>query len=779
MKHITGHRRIALRTMAVGVIVLLLLLALDLAFPPPLPDTSGGASLVVARDGRPLRAFADAGGVWRHPVAIEQVSPRYLEALIGYEDRRFRWHPGVDPIALLRAAGQALWHGRVVSGGSTLSMQVARILEPHARTPMGKLRQALRALQLERRLSKDEILTLYLNHAPFGGPIEGVEAASRAYLGKPAAQLSHAEAALLAVLPQAPSRLRPDRHPQRAQAARDKVLARLAEHGIWSPDVIDEARDEPVVARQLVAPMLAPLLAERLRQAAPGASLLASTIDAELQAQVEARVEAWAQRLPPRSSVAVLVVENAGMEARAYVGSARFGEAESNGHVDMVRAFRSPGSTLKPFLYGLALEQGLIHSESLLIDAPQSFDGYRPGNFDNRFRGPVSASEALQASLNVPAVALLQAVGPERFAARLAHAGLPLRLPRGARPNLAMVLGGTEARLEDLVAAFAALQRGGLAAPVRLQADQPLDERRLLSEGAAWIVREILAGTPRPGEAGGRFERSGRSGVAFKTGTSYGFRDAWAVGAGARVTVGVWVGRPDGTPLPGHYGAVSALPLLLALFDGLPSALRGEPGPRPDAVESREICWPLGLAADETPEALCRRLREAWVLDRTLPPTLLPGDDPRPLRLAFRIDPASDKRLSPGCREHSGELRELARWPLLAEPWLSAGERRATQPPALAAGCSEPTELLAALRIEGIEEGAVLAPAPPRREPPRLRLRAQGSDARVHWLLDGQLVGETQGRSTLELRLDSAGNRRLVAMDEAGRHASIGFRVLP
>jgi penicillin-binding protein 1C len=776
----SGGLRVLGRWLLLALAPLLLLLGLDHLFPPPLPEAgTGGASLVVARDGRPLRAFADAHGVWRHPVELGDVSPRYLEALITYEDRRFRWHAGVDPIALLRASGQALWHGRIVSGGSTLTMQVARIIDPQPRSLAGKLRQALRALQLEWRLSKDEILTLYVNHAPFGGPIEGVEAASRAYLGKPSARLSHAEAALLAVLPQAPSRLRPDRHPERARAARDKVLQRLADQGRWPEERLREAADEPVVARRLEAPMLAPLLAERLRAAEPRNSLIESTLDADLQAQVEAQVEAWVQRLPPRTSAAVLVVSNESLEVLAYIGSARFGEAESSGHIDMVRAFRSPGSTLKPFLYGMALEHGLIHSESLLVDAPQDFDGYRPGNFDQRFRGPVSASEALQASLNVPAVALLQAVGPERFAARLAHAGLPLRLPRGAQPNLAMILGGTEVRLEDLVAAFAALMRGGEASTLRLRSNDGSEARRLLSPGAAWIVRDMLAGTPRPGEAGGRFDRSQRAALAYKTGTSYGFRDAWAVGGTAGATLGVWVGRPDGTPLPGQYGAITALPLLLALVDGLPSALRRGDLPRPDSVEAHGVCWPLGLAAEETPAALCQRSREAWVLDRTLPPTLLPVGDTRPLRLAYRVD-AAGRRLSPGCRpDEAGELRELARWPVLLEPWLAPAERRASRPPPLAPGCTEHLELLPALRIEGVLEGSVLAPAPPRNEPPNPRLRAIGSTQRVHWLLNGELVGETQGASWISLRLERAGNHRLVALDAQGRYAELGVRVMP
>ena len=355
--------------------MLLTLLALDFAFPPPLPKARDTSTLVVARDGTPLRAFADRDGVWRYPAAPESVSPLYLQALLNYEDRWFWRHPGVNPWALLRAGGQWMQRGRIVSGGSTLTMQVARILDRHSRTPWGKLKQLLRALQLEAHLSKREILTLYLERAPFGGTIEGVEAASWAYLGKPASQLSQAEAALLAVLPQSPSRLRPDRHPEAAQAARDKVLARMAKLGVWSEQDVRDARIEPVVARSLQPPLQAALLAERLRQAQPREARIESTLDVELQRTLEERVSAYFSALPERTSAALLVVDNASMEARAYVGSVAFGDKARLGHVDMVRAWRSPGSTLKPFLYGLALDDGLIHSESLLIDAPQSFGG--------------------------------------------------------------------------------------------------------------------------------------------------------------------------------------------------------------------------------------------------------------------------------------------------------------------------------------------------------------------------------------------------------------------
>src|SRR4051812_2140909 len=455
------------RCVAFALASLAIVLLLDRLFPIPLPDPTSGSTVVLARDGTPLRAFPDSDGVWRYPTRIDDVSPLYIEALLTYEDRWFYHHGGINPLALARAFGQWIVHRRLVSGGSTLTMQVARILDGTPHSAAGKLRQMLRAVQLEAHLSKREILTLYLDRAPFGGTIEGVEAASWAYLGKPAARLSHAEAAMLAVLPQAPSRLRPDREPNAARAARDKVLDRMATLGVWTKAEIDDARIESVAARTLQQPLSAALLAERLHEERPQSRRITTTIDAELQRALEARVTDYLARLPDRTSAALLVVDNSTLEARAYIGSAAFGDEARLGHVDMVRAWRSPGSTLKPFLYGLALDDGLIDSESLLVDAPQSFGTYRPGNFDMAYNGPVGAAEALRLSLNVPAVDLLDRVGPARFAARLANAGLGMRLPRGVAPNLSVILGGVGVRMEDLAGAYVALNRDGVGGRVR------------------------------------------------------------------------------------------------------------------------------------------------------------------------------------------------------------------------------------------------------------------------------------------------------------------------
>ncbi|MGQ0798481.1 MAG: penicillin-binding protein 1C [Pseudomarimonas sp.] len=775
--------RPAARTIgAFAVTLVALALILDRMFPLPLPNLNrDAATVVLARDGEPLRAFADARGVWRYPLTVSEVPSDYLQALLHFEDRRFRHHVGIDPLALLRASWQAIRYRRIVSGASTLTMQVARLIDPTPRSLLGKLRQALRALQLEWHLDKDQILALYVNYAPFGGTLEGAQAASYGYFGKPLARISAAEAALLAVLPQAPSRLRPDRHADAARRARDKVLDRLAVHQIWDARKIAEAREEPVIARQLRPPVIAALAAQRLRDSFPNQRRIQSTLDAELQRRLEERVGAWVATLPPRSSAAVLVADTRTLEIRAYVGAGRFADGERFGHLDMVTAWRSPGSTLKPFLYGLAIDDGLIHSRSLLVDAPQEFDGYMPGNFDGRYRGPVDATRALQQSLNVPAVALLQALGPERFAARLAHAGLPLRLPAGARPNLAMILGGTEARLEDLVAAFASLQSDGITAPLRLTPDNDATPRTLLSAGAAWIVRDILHNAPRPGEAADRFDTSSRPALAWKTGTSYGFRDAWAIGSSAGASIGVWVGRPDGTPSPGHYGAISALPLLLAIADSLPRELRADPSPRPQNVSTREICWPLGRDAIETQSAHCARKLEAVVLDASLPPTLARKDeatlDPY---LRYQRDRQTGLRVNQACREeHTRELIQIARWPTLTQPWLSQSERESQRLPPLASDCSESATPSAQLRITGAIDGSRIRRPSNSERPLQLELRALGAQGEVRWLANGKLVGQTERNAVLHLAIGQPGPLVMLALDARGAYGRVAVEVVP
>ncbi|CAM0997190.1 penicillin-binding protein 1C [Rhodanobacter sp. Root179] len=770
-----------LRAVLITVGVLLLVaFALDRLFPLHLPAPDTGSTVVLARDGTPLRAFADSDGVWRYPTTAKQVSPLYLQALLTYEDRWFYRHPGVNPYALLRGFAGGILHGHIVSGGSTLTMQVARIIEPIPHTFRGKLVQIFRALQLEAHLSKAQILDLYLNHAPFGGPIEGVEAASWAYLGKPATRLSHAEAALLAVLPQSPSRLRPDRRPQAARAARDKVLRRMRDLGVWSAAEVRDAAIEPVVARSLRAPLSAALLAERLQRQQPTLRRITSTIDANLQRAAEDRVGAYLSRLPPHTSAALLVVDNATLETRIYVGTSDFANPQRHGYIDMVAAPRSPGSTLKPFLYGLALDDGLINSESLLVDAPQDFGGYKPGNFDEAFSGPVSAAEALQRSLNVPAVDVLDRVGPSRFVARLAAGGVDLGLPAGAQPNLSIILGGASTRLENLVGAYTAFANGGIAGMPRYTADQPAHQRRLLSPGAAWIVRDILAHNPADVEGAplaGAINR--HASVAWKTGTSYGYRDAWSIGVTDRWTIGVWIGRPDGTPSPGQYGAVTALPLLFQIADMLPSR-GGHVAAQPASVSQREICWPLGGALESTAPALCRQHRTAWLLDDALPPTFAErglGAWSAGL-ITLRVD-GRGHRLSGACHAPHEQTVQLARWPALATPWLSRDDRESSALPPLAPGCAADSLGSAnPIRISGLGDGVTLRQAPNSDQPLRINLRALGAQGPVQWLLNGRLQGRSEAAEPMSIDLPQSGDQRVTALAGDGAFATIRFQVL-
>jgi penicillin-binding protein 1C len=751
----------------------------DRIWPLPLPKDDL-ARVVLAEDGTPLWRFADANGVWRYPVRTDEVSPYYLDALLTYEDRWFYSHPGVNPMALVRAAWQNLTGGRVLSGGSTLSMQVARLLDPHSRTWHGKLRQLWRTAQLEWHLSKQQILTLYLNRAPFGGTLQGVAAASWAYLGKSPQHLTHAEAALLAVLPQAPSRLRPDRHAARAQAARDKVLQRLAQFQVWPQSAVDEALQEPLLLAPRLEPSLAPLLARRLNRP-DSPPLIRTTLDANLQRRLEDLLLGWRARLPEHTSAAILVVEEQTMAVRAYLGSVDINDARRFGHVDMISAMRSPGSTLKPFLYGMALDAGLIHSESLLQDVPRRYGDYRPGNFSMGFSGAVSASTALATSLNLPAVQLLEAYGPKRFAAEMRIGGMPLTLPALAEPNLALILGGAGSRLEDLVSGYSAFARGGKSASLRLQPDDELRERPLLSPGSAWIVRRILSGQARP-DRDPRAELVQRPVLAWKTGTSYGFRDAWAIGVGPRYLIGIWIGRPDGTPVPGQFGLASAAPLMLQVHDVLINrdsqrGISAPVQPVPLNVGVAAICWPLGQPMSRS-DPNCRRQRFAWTLDGTTPPTLQAADQPLGVGLLEKVW-VNAKGLRVDAKCPGAQARDIALWPAPLEPWLPRIERREARLPANDPECPGPALAAGApLSIVGVREGDRLRRPAASQELLRLKLSALGGSGRRWWFVNGEPLGESANQDSINASFERLGPYQLSVLDEGGQTARVEFSVI-
>ncbi len=563
---------------AIGAVVALVLL--DRLFPPDLTRYRDTSVLVVDRDGVLLRPFTTKDGMWRLAAGTGEVDQSYLAMLTAIEDHRFYHHPGVDPLALARASWQMLRVGHVVSGGSTLTMQVARLLMPHRHNLIGKVDDIVRALQLEERFSKDEILSMYLTLAPFGGNIEGVRAASLIYFDREPARLSTAESALLVALPQRPTQLRPDRFPDRSRQAELKILRRLGEREILSSTDLAEAEEALPHLERHALPFLAPHLGDRLKYAGRP---VRTTIDATLQRaseQLAARELPW---FGDAANMAAVVVDNRDGSVLAYLGGGRY--FDTNGQVDLAQARRSPGSTLKPFIYGTAFDDLIVLPDTMIEDRPMRFADYAPQNFDRWFHGDVTVREALQQSYNLPAIELLDRIGPARLAAKLRQAGAVLTFPsRQGTPGLPLALGGVGISLADLTMLYAGIAHGGEVRALRYLANEPNGAPApIMERRGAWLVTNILRDSPLPnGLAVPVLSRSERP-IAYKTGTSYGFRDAWAIGFTPSYTVGVWVGRVEGTPRPGSYGRNTAAPLLFKLFDLLPAETR-EPKAPPDGV---------------------------------------------------------------------------------------------------------------------------------------------------------------------------------------------------
>lgn len=519
------------------------------------------------RNGDLLRAYPASDGRWRMVTSLANVDPEFIRLLVRYEDKRFFRHNGVDFAALVRASVQALIHGEIVSGGSTLTMQVARLLEESGTGAWpGKLRQMRLAWALERRLSKQDILSLYLARAPYGGNIEGLRAASIAYYAKEPRRLTPAQSALLVALPQAPEARRPDRHPERARTARDRVLKRLKAARALPQDT---SLEQPFTAKRRPFPQLAPHLADRLRQT-HGQNIVATTLDRSLQNQVENMARRAVLRDDQGLSIAIMVADHNSGEILASVGSAGYANDGRGGFNDMTQAKRSPGSTLKPVIYGMGFDQGLIHPETLISDRPTQFGTYAPQNFDGLFRGQIRVRQALQDSLNLPVVSLLDRLGPSNLLLKLRQTGAQPKLP-GGQPGLAIALGGLGLSLEELVQLYAVLAQRRYPRTLTAVPDANATPRNpILSARASWYVTDILREVPRPVLAS-------RKNVAFKTGTSYGHRDAWAIGYDGRHVVGVWMGRADGTSVPGAFGGELAAPILFQVFerispDGTPLA---------------------------------------------------------------------------------------------------------------------------------------------------------------------------------------------------------------
>lgn len=589
-------RRFAiLAGVAVGIAAIAVggLWALDRAYPPPLPEKLAVSAEVLDRDGALLRAFATRDGYWRLPVSLDQVDKNFVDMLVAYEDKRFWDHEGIDPLALGRAATQLAGNRRIVSGGSTLSMQLARLIEPRESRSVGsKLKQMLRALQIEQRLTKRQILELYLTLAPYGGNLEGVRAASLAYFGKEPRRLTVSEAALLVALPQLPERRRPDKNSKIAQAARDRVLNRMVSAGLIGEREARRAALDDVTGLRRPLPAFAAHTANTLLRKAEAGAPLKLTLRKSVQEGLEAVAREAAGRLGPKLSVAMVLADSRTGDILGSVGSASFFDSSRAGWIDMTRIVRSPGSTLKPFIYGLAFEQGMVAQETMIEDSPADFAGYRPKNFDMGYQGDVSIRQALQLSLNVPAIRILDAVGPARLTARFRQAGVSPVLPLNQPPGLAIGLGGVGTSLRDLVQLYTGLANGGKVHPLRDGTEAvPVagSATTILDEQANWQITDILAGVRPP-------EGAPQRGIAYKTGTSYGYRDAWAIGFDGRYVLGVWVGRADASAVPGLSGYVSAAPILFEGFVRSSLAAVALPSQPAGVLRPRREDLPITLA---------------------------------------------------------------------------------------------------------------------------------------------------------------------------------------
>lgn len=577
------------RRWALGLFFILSLgFSLNLLCPPPVKQAQQVSSVVNDTAGRMLSSFTVEGGTWRLPAELNSIDPRFIERLIVIEDKRFYLHSGVDFPAIVRAMKSWQREGQAVSGASTLTMQLIRQLEPRPRTLRSKFIEMIRALQIELWMSKDEILEAYLTHVSYGGNIEGVEAAARLYFGKSPEFLTDGEIALLISLPQAPEARRPDRRHEAAFVGRNIILDKLGAAGVMQDNAVSEAKNSPVLSTRNAMPDMAWITSNGLAQQRDG--LIGSTLETDMQIRLEALVKAYISDLPDAVNTAIIIVENETMAVRAHIASAD--RTRPGGWIDMTARSRSPGSTLKPFIYGLAMDDGLVSSSSVAFDAPTRFGAYRPENFDRRYHGNVRVHEALRHSLNVPAVAALDLIGGERFEQSLIAAGANIsRTGNGSdKAGLALALGGAGMSVNDVALLYAALANEGMAKPLRWFENDKTENIPfpLLNPQSAREITRILAHAPTPDGRMPSWLREGGASIAYKTGTSYGFRDAWAAGYTDKYTVVVWVGRPDGAPRIGATGRLAAAPLLFDIFESLPTQSSG-------SVYVRDEVAPAGL----------------------------------------------------------------------------------------------------------------------------------------------------------------------------------------
>jgi penicillin-binding protein 1C len=743
-----------------------------LAYAVPLPSRAAGWSTIVTyRDGAPAYAFLAPDDKWRLPVTLDQIDPKLVDGLIALEDKRFWDHHGVDPIAIARAAWTDLVRGRRVSGGSTVSMQLARLLEPRPRTIPSKLLDMFRALQLDLRLSKRELLAGYLSRTPYGENVEGVEAAAWAYFGHGARHLTPLEIATLLAVPQGPARFAPSpANAARLRARRDAILAKLCAAGVFTGVDATAARADaalngpPDHLRPL--PREAAHAAIALRARHPGDAVIHSTLDAGAQHLAERQVALRAPELQRKGifGAAVVVVDHHTGDVVALVGNLAFDDARHAGQIAMFDRPRSVGSTLKPLLYALAIDRGLALPGFLVADVPSQYGAYRPRNFDGDWAGLVTLREALMRSLNLPFIDLLGQLGVETFVGELARVGVSPARAQPQQYGLSLIVGGIELTPLELAAIYTTLAEDGVARPLRLTQDgDAATPTRLFGPGAAWLTRDALSQKDRPD-----FPRRHAIGglpaeIHWKTGTSFGFHDAWAAGSGPDYTTVVWTGNADHRPSTELVGSEAAGPLLFDVLEGV--AVHNRPHPPaapPDELTEVEVCALSGHLAGPA----CEHRLKARAPIHAVPTA------PCPYHQGLDVDVATGRAVTPACRraDHAYARRSFVVLPSAVTAWMQGRNRAVPEAPTFDDGCAAVLGDAAPV-IQSPADGMVVTLVPGMATTRQVvALAASTRAAHLSWFIDGALVA-TAPASERVFWSPTLGRHELVVSDDAGRKA--------
>lgn len=742
-------------------------------FPLPVEKLHPTPSTVILdKNGELLRAFLSPDEMWRIRVAREEISPTLKKAVIAYEDKYFYWHFGINPVAVARAAVANLRAGRVVQGGSTITMQVARLMAPKKRTIGNKLVEAFRALQLEWRYSKEEILTLYFNLAPYGGNIVGVGAASYFYFNKSADQLSLGESALLAAIPNSPNLYRPDLNSQAAKNAREKILGILREQNQITSLQYTEAFFETLPQQRFDLPLQAPHLSDKLTQWYPQNERLETTIDANVQRLANNILQTHLQPLRAHgiNNGAVVVIENNSQDVLALIGSTDFFDKQNDGQVNGAMAPRSPGSALKPFIYALGFEHGLISPQSLLYDVPIEYSGFKPVNYDNQYHGAVTVEDALIRSLNVPAVNLYAQLGEIGIYGFLKEAGVTTLPKPREYYGLSLILGGCEVTLLELTNLYAGLANRGSFRPYRLlTTHDQIEGKKLLSPGSCFILTEILSQLRRPELPAVWDATISTPTVAWKTGTSYGHRDAWSIGYTPRYTIGVWAGNFDGKGVPGLVGAEVAAPILFALFNALEKPTDGNWFIQPAGVERRQVCSVSGMPLGE----FCASTRDELYL-----PTISPHQTCT-IHQRILVDKKTRQRLCSHCRSGRTSYEKIVeQWPAEIATWLGRNGYPIQRIPEHYTQCSK------VAAGEGPVIRSPVANAEYKLRPgvavkyQKILLDASVSNRSklIYWFLNGRLLFSGDPREKVFMK-PRRGRHTLVCIDDEGRSTEVKIRI--